>query len=87
MPDGGGSLLSRSQDRSRCADPSRNCTLEVQIVHFMGKSFVIIVCNDLIQAGQRDTDPQGYRSALDPKTRAYVNVIVDETIGVHREPT
>ena len=44
-------------------------------------------CNDLIQAGQGDTDPQGYQSALDPKTRAYVNVIVDETIRVHREPT
>ena len=39
----GCSFLSCSQDRSSCADPSRNHTLEVQIVRFMGKSFVIIV--------------------------------------------
>ena len=45
----GGSFLSCSQDRSSCADPSRNRTLEVQIVRFMGKSFVIIVLEVLLQ--------------------------------------
>ena len=44
-----GSFLSCSQDRSSCADPSRNRTLEVQIVRFMGKSFVIIVLEVLLQ--------------------------------------
>ena len=45
----GDSFLSCSQDRSSCADPSRNRTLEVQIVRFMGKSFVIIVLEVLLQ--------------------------------------
>src|SRR3982074_3136162 len=44
-----GSFLSCSQERSSCADPSRNRTLEVQIVRFMGKSFVIIVLEVLLQ--------------------------------------
>ena len=44
-----GSFLSCSQDRSMVSDPSRSRMLEVQIVRFMGKSFVIIVLGVLLQ--------------------------------------